>query len=291
MTWRLPSEARPLSGALALLLGMLAGCSDSANRPLDHDAGGSRNEAGTNAEPTGSDSAGEGTGGGAGGGGNTAGQGSSEAGDGGAELAGNGAEGGAGGEPAAPLTSAYGETVESFEPGTGAGYNQDKMPGIVLGPPAGKGASSGSLDVVSLGAGGEIVLAFGELGIVDGPGPDLVVFENAFWPNGEKAAVFAELGEVSVSQDGQTWQAFPCDTEGDGEGNFPGCAGVTPTLVYDAAALSPLDPALSGGDAFDLADLGLSRARFVKIRDLETMPPGGTTTGFDLDAVAAIHAQ
>ena len=58
-----------------------------------------------------------------------------------------------------------------------------------------------------------------------------------------------------------------------------------------AHLLVPLDPQQSGGDAFDLADLGLERVRFVKIRDLETQPPGGITSGFDLDAVGAIHAQ
>lgn len=201
------------------------------------------------------------------------------------------AEAGAGGASFGATTSVYASGVESFTPGTSAGYNQDKLPGIVLGPPVGKGNDAGSLDVVSLGAAGEIVLAFGDFGIVDGPGPDLIVFENAFWPSGDASAVFAELGEVSVSEDGETWETFPCDTEGDGEGNFPGCAGVTPTLVYDAEQLIPLAPALSGGDAFDLADLGLKRARFVKIRDLETLPPGGTSTGFDLDAVGVIHAR
>jgi len=199
---------------------------------------------------------------------------------------------GAGGAPAQISEEpAYASRVESFEPGTGAGYNQDKLPDIALGPPVGKGRQAGSLDVVSLGAGGEIVLGFGELGIFDGPGPDFVVFENPFWPGGDPTQVFYELGEISVSEDGETWQTFPCDSSGDGQGNFAGCAGFTPTLVYDAASLVPLDPAQSGGDAFDLADVGLQRARFVKIRDLETLPPGPPATGFDLDAIAAIHAQ
>ena len=119
----------------------------------------------------------------------------------------------------------------------------------------------------------------------------LIVFENAFWPGGDKTMVFAELGEVSVSEDGETWKTFPCDATGDGEGSFPGCAGATPTLEYDAEQLIPLDPALSGGDAFDLADVGLKRARFVKIHDLETLPPVGMSSGFDLDAVGVIHAR
>ena len=54
------------------------------------------------------------------------------------------------------------------------------MPDIVLGPPVGGGALAGSLDVVSLGFSGEIVLCFEPNAIVDGPGADFIVFENAF---------------------------------------------------------------------------------------------------------------
>ncbi|HYP90168.1 MAG TPA: hypothetical protein VEQ59_18485 [Polyangiaceae bacterium] len=191
----------------------------------------------------------------------------------------------------APDTSdlPYARSVESFTLGDGAGFNASKFPGVVLGPPQGFGTGKGSLDVLSLGAGGEIVLGFGELGIVDAPGPDLIVFENPFWPGGEASQVFAELGEVSLSEDGEDWRAFSCDTEGDGAGHFAGCAGVTPTLAYDATRVVPLDPALTGGDVFDLADVGLNRARFVKIRDLGTIEPAGGTGGFDLDAVGLIH--
>jgi hypothetical protein len=190
-----------------------------------------------------------------------------------------------------PPPGPYAESVVSFEPGEGAGYNQMKLPDIVLGPPQVKEDGVPSLEVLSLGSGGEIVLGFGEQVIVDGPGPDLVVFENPFWPGGNQSKVFAELGEVSVSDDGETWQTFACDSVGDGAGHFPGCAGYTPTLKYDAATLVPLDPAQTGGDAFDLAELGVSRARFVKIHDLMTLPPSGTNSGFDLDAVGLVNVS
>jgi hypothetical protein len=199
--------------------------------------------------------------------------------------------GGAADEPAAYSADLpYARSVESFSPGDGAGFNQSKLPGVVLGPPRGAGTGQGTLDVVSLGAGGEIVLGFGELAIVDGAGPDLLVFENAFWPNGDASQVYAELGEVSVSEDGESWQTFTCDTQGDDEGGFPGCAGVTPSLVYDPITLVPLDPAQTGGDAFDLADVGMARARYVKIRDLATLDLAGDSSGFDLDAVGLINA-
>lgn len=185
----------------------------------------------------------------------------------------------------------YATSVESFTPGEGAGFNQDELPGVVLGPPHGLGTGQGSLDVLSLGLGGEIVLGFGERVIVDGPGPDLVVFENPFWPGGDPSQVYAELGEVSLSEDGETWQAFACDTHGDGAGHYPGCAGVTPTLKFEAKALVPLDPAQTGGDAFDLAEVGLEQARFVKLRDLQTLGVSANTSGFDLDAVGIVNAR
>lgn len=192
-----------------------------------------------------------------------------------------------GGAP--PLTARlpYASEVVSFEPGPEAGFGENKLPRVVLGPPDGKGLQAGSLDVLSLGKGGTIELAFGEGVIADVEGPDLVVFENAFWPGGEATAVFAEVGAVSVSQDGETWLEFPCDAEGDGAGHFTGCAGWSPTLEYDATATVPLDPLVTGGDAFDLADLGLSSARFVRIVDRSNagaMP----SAGFDLDAVGVV---
>lgn len=196
---------------------------------------------------------------------------------------------GAGGESSAAPALPYARSVEAFEPGDGAGFNQDRMPDIVLGPPLVKEDGVPSLDVVSLGAGGSIVLGFGTTAIVDGPGPDFVVFENPFWPGGDPSQVYAELGEVAVSEDGEHWQSFACDTAGDGAGHFPGCAGVTPTLVYDSAVLVPLDPAQTGGDAFDLKDLGVSRARYVRIVDLKTLPVSGVSSGFDLDAVGVVN--
>ncbi|HXK19716.1 MAG TPA: hypothetical protein VNG33_18020 [Polyangiaceae bacterium] len=209
---------------------------------------------------------------------------------GGAEV-GAGGDGAGAGAPSYSPDLPYARSVEAFEPGDGAGYNQAKLPDIVLGPPLVTKDGVPSLDVLSLGSGGEIVLGFGEHVIVDGPGPDLVVFENPFWPGGNAAKVFAELGEVSVSDDGESWQTFPCDTTGDGAGHFAGCAGVTPTLAYDPVTLVPLDPAQTGGDTFDLADLGLPRVRFVKIHDLQTLPPAGMTSGFDLDAVGIVNVE
>ncbi|MEZ4265385.1 MAG: cell surface protein [Myxococcota bacterium] len=181
--------------------------------------------------------------------------------------------------------STYATEVVTFSPGPGAGYGQSKLPGVVLGAPVVLSSAQGSPDVLSLGQGGEIVLGFGGRAIADGPGPDFVVFENAFFIGGDPTLVFAEAGEVSVSEDGATWHTFPCAQDGDLAG--AGCAGWTPARPFDTAAL-PLDPAVTGADAFDLADVGLGIARFVRVRDLSE---GGEapSAGFDLDAVGVVH--
>jgi len=182
----------------------------------------------------------------------------------------------------------YVTEVVAFEPGDSAGYGQDDLPDVVLGPPRGKGEQVGSLHVLSLGVGGEIVLGFEPRAIVDEPGVDLVVFENAFWAGGDPSSVFAEPAEVAVSEDGEVWHTFACDQDGDAERQFAGCAGWTPTLEYDAGELVPIDPEQTGGDRFDLAELGLSTARYVRIRDLSDQGEG-TNAGFDLDAVGLVH--
>jgi hypothetical protein len=175
--------------------------------------------------------------------------------------------------------------VVSFTPGEGAGFGQSSMPGVVLGPPRGGGANAGSLDVVSLGRGGSIVLAF-ERAIVDGPGPDLIVYENAFVV--DERTAFREAGIVAASEDGETFVEWPCAAD-DEAANFPGCAGVTPSLSSPANGVDPTDPARAGGDAFDLADIGLAQARFVRITDGGHNRYGAPSGGFDLDAVAVVH--
>ena len=50
--------------------------------------------------------------------------------------------------------------VVSFNPGAGAGFGQSKFPQVVLGGPEGGGEGFGSLDVLSLGNGGSLVLGF-----------------------------------------------------------------------------------------------------------------------------------
>jgi hypothetical protein len=170
----------------------------------------------------------------------------------------------------------YADAVVSFTPGDGAGFGQDRFPDVVLGPPQGGGAPS--VDVLSLGREGTIVLRFEDYTLVDGPGVDLTVFENAF-------TGWTEPAFVAVSDDAETWYEWPCDPVADGQ---PGCAGVAPASAGPEGA-DPTDPSVSGGDQYDLADLGVGAARYVRLRDAGTSSYDGDAGGFDLDAVAVIH--
>lgn len=195
------------------------------------------------------------------------------------------------GQPVTPWTDSCGHSrpdlfadeVVSFTPGANAGFGQDSFPCIVLGPPLGKGPTAGSLDVLSLGNAGNIVLKFADVQVVDGPGPDLIVFENPF-PG------WLEPGFVAVSDDGQDWHEWPCEAQ-NADGGYPHCAGIHPTLSNPTNGVSANDPAVAGGDAFDFAELGVTQARYVRIRDSGAAHYGGVAGGFDLDAVAAVHSE
>ena len=139
------------------------------------------------------------------------------------------------------------------------------------------------MDVLSLGAGGSIVLGFGDRVIVDGPGPDFIVFENVFQVNGTET-FFQELGEVSIAEEEGDFHAFAC-VPGEIE---EGCAGRMPSEEFPFHLQAQLNPELTGGDAFDLADLGLATARWVKIQDVSNNG-SGPTAGFDLDAVGLVN--
>ncbi len=205
----------------------------------------------------------------------------------------------------------FADRVVAHVVGTGGGAGESGLPGIVLGPPRGGGAFQGSTDTLSLGLGGTVTLAFDDNVIVDLPGPDLIVFENAFLPTGLTTLLpFAEPAIVEVSGDGVDWHALPCAlTVGP---YYAGCAGVYPVFANadDPGGPSPLvpsttpiadlvgvpvddfvAPAGAGGDAFDLAAAGLRAARFVRLTASVTSIPGLMgLSGFDLDALAAVHS-
>jgi hypothetical protein len=183
----------------------------------------------------------------------------------------------------------YVDRIVSFEPGEGAGFGQDRLPDIVLGPPRGHGKLEPSDHVLSLGKGGRITLEFVDNEVVDEDGPDFIIFENAFLkaPGDDPGNGFFELAKVEVSADGKDWKEFKFDAI-----SRKGCAGHHPVLANsDENEIDPTDPEKAGGDAFDLKDVGLKTIRFVRITDLDNASGANGTMGFDLDAVAAVHSR
>lgn len=174
------------------------------------------------------------------------------------------------------------DTVRRFVPGVGQNAGQGPVffpSNIFTGPDPSGTVDKPSTDprfICSLGMGGVIEVGFTRAVVVDGPGPDFVVYENAFaYGNGR---VYAEPAIVSVSRDGHTWTPFACEVGS----TLAGCAGVTPLR----------------GDMFDLADVGIDSVRWIRIEDRTADVLANrahpfydpTLTGFDLDVVVAINS-
>ncbi len=185
----------------------------------------------------------------------------------------------------------WADGLVAYSPGAFAGYGVDRLPGIVLGRPRGRGALRGGVHTLSLGNGGSATLSFRDNVLFDGPGDDLIVFENAFYVGEEGGAIFEELAWVEVSLDGRDWVRLDYDPV-----TREGLAGRAPVYASPRNGVDPLSPE-AGGDRFDLAGTGLSFVRFVRIIDVDgaIFDPGdvvapGSKGGFDLDAIAAIHS-
>jgi hypothetical protein len=139
-------------------------------------------------------------------------------------------------------------------------YSGSGNTALILGGPRGGGAYQGSLHVLSLGNSGNVIVAF-DVTIVNGPGEDFIVSENPFFIYGGSGAVFAELSYVEVSSDGIDFARFPSISLTPQGGqmfpeNIENLAGVNPVYAnVDENDIDPCDPAVAGGDAFDLNDL------------------------------------
>ncbi|MBI5504555.1 MAG: hypothetical protein HY899_07120 [Deltaproteobacteria bacterium] len=192
---------------------------------------------------------------------------------------------------AAAASDPWLDRVRRFEPGTSAGFGAGELPRIVLGRPQGAGALQGSLDVVSLGNAGIIEVRFADNAVMDGPGDDLAIYENAFHAGDENGPIFTEFALIEVSRDGKTWRAFPYDAQS-GEG----LAGRQPVYANSSNAIDPL-AAEGGGDRFDIGEVGLDYVTAVRITDAGSLIDdvgnhsyAGTKGGFDLDAAAALNS-
>lgn len=183
----------------------------------------------------------------------------------------------------------------------GASSAPFRDPALATNGVRGAGGGAGSLDVYSIDYGSHLVLGWSGRRVHDGPGADLVVFENPF-AFGE-ASVFMDPAIVEVSVDGEDWIAFPHDYRAPDEtayssraADWPGFAGVTPVLLNaDTRPVDPFDHAAAGGDAFDLATLpdeGLgARVRaegfaFVRIRPAPDRDNPDTGARYPRDPVA-----
>lgn len=132
---------------------------------------------------------------------------------------------------------------------------------------------------ISLGHGGEVTLRVKNGYIVDRDGYDFKVFENPFVTGGGYIyQEFAAVGVATVNRP-EAYRWFSCNPSFDDKLY---CAGVMPK---DAGPDSAGEG--KGGDKFDLAVLGVTNVRYVKIRDtgLNQSNFGVNTEGFDLDAV------
>ena len=176
----------------------------------------------------------------------------------------------------------------------------------------GAGMGSGSFDVYALNYTTRpyLVVGFGDYAITDGPGADLVVFENGFLAASSETYFFMDPITVEVSSDGVTWRAMPFDyVTGDERVYVPtpeaweGVAGTLPVLFHEETnAVDPFGP-MAGGNAFDLAELGESDdamrirrdgVRFVRLRSAgavvnpdtgEAFPHDVVSDGADIDGV------
>lgn len=228
--------------------------------------------------------------------------------------------------PSAVAGSPFATSVVSYTAGSGAvaGFNN---PLVALGEPerfTGEGLFPQAVtpfqpayrpnEVVSIGMGGQLTLAFDHDVLDDARNPfgiDLIVFGNSFFTDaafglGIVAGLASEGGTISLSADGVRWVTVP------------GLAadGLFPTLGYlDAGPyatvpgsqpsnfLRPVNPAHSlntvvglsyedliaaydgsgGGVGIDLAAVGMTRARFVRISG-----PSVIGTSPEVDAVADV---
>jgi len=129
----------------------------------------------------------------------------------------------------------------------------------------GKGEGQGSFDVFSLGYAADdsyVVLRWSDAVVQNGPGADFAVFENGFklFTEGD---YFMDLVVVELSQDGESWVAFPHDYVAEDETSYSkrrddwvGFAGRSPVLLnLEDNPVDPFDPVLAGGDHFDLDGL------------------------------------
>lgn len=179
----------------------------------------------------------------------------------------------------------------SFGSNTQFGQSNTYFPMNIFGLPdslARKDSPSSSENQVSaLGLNGSITVGFRNKMLRDMPGSDFTIFENAFEFMGGR--IFIEPAVVQVSKDGETFFTFPFDSL-----TLKGCAGITPTNGDEDV----FSPEVSGGNSFDLSDIGLDSIIAIRIIDVSSIILNQDhplyspiVNGFDLDAIVSMHLQ
>ncbi|MDP7008968.1 MAG: hypothetical protein QGI78_05290 [Phycisphaerales bacterium] len=228
------------------------------------------------------------------------------------------------------LSHPFADSVVLYEAGTGAadGYTD---PTSAIGEPTrftGEGVWPGVVspfnapwmpnELISIGEGGELVLAFEEPVIDDQANPygiDLIIFGNTgfidgSYPNGVVDGMFSnDAGRIEVSEDGENWVGI---TNAVIDELWPTC-GFVDSGIYDATPgtietnfLLPVDPRLTiedvsglgfttlqqfygnsgGGTPIDLASTGLSSISYVRITASE-----GSELSPEIDGVSDVAPQ
>jgi hypothetical protein len=212
--------------------------------------------------------------------------------------------------PSDPSIAVLADRVVDAPGATGEGFGDATL---AVNGVHGGGNIAGSVDVYSLGYDERPYVVLGWTGarVTNGPGADLVVFENAFRTTWAADEWFMDPAIVEVSLDGETWVAFPHDYVATDETMYSpheddwiGFAGVTPVVFDSDETMDAFDP-LSGGDTFDLDALGTDGLageirqdgfRFVRITSAAIVvnedtgmvfPRERISNGADVDGIAA----
>lgn len=191
------------------------------------------------------------------------------------------------------------------------GYMDIQNPSLGYVSSGSESNATGAADnmVVSLGDGGMITLKF-DRPIMNGDGPDIVVFENAFADPLDPSLAFLELAFVEVSTDGERFVRFPAvsNTQTDSQ--------INNDHYYDASTIHNLAGKYISnyGTPFDLEELkdsigiDINNINYVRIVDVvgildeslgskdhlgnlinDPYPTAFPIGGFDVDAVGALH--
>ncbi|MCS7245168.1 MAG: hypothetical protein N2504_03300 [candidate division WOR-3 bacterium] len=173
------------------------------------------------------------------------------------------------------------DTIYLFSHGDGQWYGQNNYPYIVYNnPPTSATPTNPSLDVLSLGKFGFIMLGFKNKFTLS----EIRTFENVFiYSTNPDTQVFAEPGILYYSKNGKLFFQYSFDTSNSNIYYWKGLSGIKPTN-YGA---NVNDPNIWMGDKFLFNDT----VRFIIIADWISKCKHNLCSGYDLDAVACLNCQ